>query len=78
MPHGPVQESTGGQGVHREVGSEGLEENHRVVIKGAIQRMNRSAKDGQWSSQHYDGEGAWVPVHRTKVCAGDTVGKKRL
>ena len=40
--------------------------------------MNRSAKDGQWLSQHYDGEGVWVPVHRTKVCAVDTVGKKRL
>jgi hypothetical protein len=39
------------------VRSEGLEENHRVVIKGAIPEMNRSAKDGQWSSLHYGGEG---------------------
>jgi hypothetical protein len=28
-------DSFGGQGVHREVGSEGLEENHRVVIDGS-------------------------------------------
>src|SRR5215471_11226604 len=37
--------------------------------------MNRSAKDGAGSSPHYGDEGAWVPLHRTKVCAGDTVGK---
>ena len=39
--------------------------------------MNRSAKDGEWSSPHYWGEGALVPPHRTKVCAGDTVEKRR-
>jgi hypothetical protein len=33
--------------------------------------MNRSAKDGQWSSPHYGGEGVRVPAHRTKVCADD-------
>src|SRR5467141_1998170 len=37
--------------------------------------MNRSAKDGAWSSPHYGDEGAWVPLRRTKVCAGDTVAK---
>jgi hypothetical protein len=37
--------------------------------------MNRSAEDGEWSSPHYGGEGTWVPPRRTKVCAGDTVGK---
>jgi len=30
-----MHESIGGQGAHREVGSEGLEENHRVVIEGS-------------------------------------------
>ncbi|HZA28707.1 MAG TPA: hypothetical protein VE735_03780 [Gammaproteobacteria bacterium] len=39
--------------------------------------MNRSAKDEEWSSPHYGGKGAWVPPRRTKVCAGDTVWKKR-
>ena len=37
--------------------------------------MNRSAKDGARSSPHYGDDGAWVPLRRTKVCAGDTVGK---
>jgi len=37
--------------------------------------MNRSAKDGEWSSPHYWGEGNWVPLRRTKVFAGDTAGK---
>jgi hypothetical protein len=29
------REATGGQGVHREVGSEGLEEKYRAVVEGA-------------------------------------------
>ena len=37
--------------------------------------MNRSAKDGARSSPHYGGEDIWVPLRRTKVFAGDTVGK---
>src|SRR4029450_7357159 len=37
--------------------------------------MNRSAEDGEWSSPQSGGEGTWVPPRRTKVCAGDTVGK---
>jgi len=40
--------------------------------------MNRSAQDGEWSSLHYEGEGAWVPPRRTTVCAGDTVGKTEV
>ena len=45
---------SGGQGAHREVGSERLEENHRVVINGSTSRaMNRSAKGGEWSSPQY-------------------------
>jgi hypothetical protein len=38
---------------YREAGSERLEENHRVVINGSNPEMNRSAKDGAWSSPHY-------------------------
>jgi hypothetical protein len=45
---------------------------------GAVPMMNRSAKDEEWSSLHYGGEGIWVPPHRTKVYAGDTVWKKRV
>ena len=48
---------TGGQGVHREVESEGHEEKYRAVIEGATPQMNRSAKDGTRSSLQYRGEG---------------------
>src|SRR3954465_11962692 len=37
--------------------------------------MNRSAEDGEWPSPHSGAEGTGVPPPRTKVCAGDTVGK---
>ncbi len=37
--------------------------------------MNRSAKDREWSSLHYGGEGVLVPLYRTKVFADDTTRK---
>src|SRR5258708_14418785 len=37
--------------------------------------MNRSAKDGAWSSPHYGDEGAWVPLRGTKVGGGGRVGE---
>ena len=37
--------------------------------------MNRSAKDREWSSLHYEGEGVLVPLYRTKVFADDTTRK---
>ena len=40
----------GGQGVHREVESEGHEEKYRAVIDGGHPAMNRSAKGGATSS----------------------------
>ena len=52
---------SGGQGVHREVESEGHEEKYRAVIEGATPLMNRSAKDGARSSLHYGGEGVSHP-----------------
>jgi hypothetical protein len=48
---------SGGQGVHREVESEGHEEKYRAVIEGATPKMNRSAKGGTRSSLQYRGEG---------------------
>ena len=33
--------------------------------------MNRSAKDREWSSLQYGGEGVLVPLYRTKVFADD-------
>lgn len=37
--------------------------------------MNWSAKDREWSSLHYGGEGKLVPLYRTKVFADDTTRK---
>ena len=37
--------------------------------------MNRSAKDREWSSLQYGGEGVLVPLYRTKVFADDTMRK---
>ena len=58
----------GGQGVHREVESEGFEEKYRAVIEGATPLMNRSAKDGARSSLHYGGEGALTHPSYQGVC----------
>ena len=52
--------TTGGQGVHREVESEGFEEKYRAVIKGAIPTMNRSTKGEVRSSLHYGDEGVLI------------------
>ena len=43
----------GGQGVHREMESEGHEEKYRAVIDGVTPKMNRSAKGGARSSLHF-------------------------
>jgi len=59
--------ATGGQGVHREVESEGLEEQYRAVIEGQPM-MNRSAKDGPRSSRHYGGEGVLIHPSNQGVC----------
>src|ERR1700752_2664792 len=58
----------GGQGVHREVESEGHEEKYRAVIEGATPKMNRSAKGGARSSLHYGGEGALIHPPHQGVC----------
>jgi hypothetical protein len=65
MPHRP--EKSGGQGVHREVESEGFEKKHRAVIKEKSM-MNRSAKDGARSSPHYGDEGALIHPSYQGVC----------
>jgi hypothetical protein len=46
----PILAVSGGQGVHREVESEGHEEKYRAVINGGDPEMNRSAKGGARSS----------------------------
>ena len=63
-----VHWTTGGQGVHREVESEGFEEKYRAVIEGATPLMNRSAKGGARSSLHYGGEGVLIHPPYQGVC----------
>ncbi len=62
------RKTTGGQGVHREVESEGLAEKYRAVIEGAAPAMNRSAKDGARSSWHYCSEGILTHPSHQGVC----------
>src|SRR6056297_1809380 len=63
-----VPETTGGQGVHREVESEGFAEKYRAVIEGATPLMNRSAKGEARSSLHDGGEGALIHSPHQGVC----------
>jgi hypothetical protein len=67
--------SSGGQGVRREAGSEGLAENCRAVVDGGDPETNRSAEGGARSSLLYGGEGVTHPPTRFKVIAGGTAGK---
>ena len=68
----------GGQGAHREVGSEGLEENHRVVIEGSDPKDEPVGQRWGMVAPALWGQRHMVPPHRTKVFAGDTVGKRRV
>jgi hypothetical protein len=60
------------------VESEGLEENHRVVIDGShpedepVGQRWAMVEPALWRRRRR------VPAHRTRVCAGDTVGKRRV
>ena len=63
-----VQETTGGQGAHREVESSGFAEKYRAVIEGATPLMNRSAKGEARSSLHYGGEGVLIHSPHQGVC----------
>jgi hypothetical protein len=58
----------GGQGVHREMESEGHEEKYRPVIEGAAPTMNRSTKGGARSSLQFGGEGVLIHPPHQGVC----------
>ena len=58
----------GGQGVHREVESEGYEEQSPGRNRGSDPMMNWSAKDGARSSPHYGGEGVSIHPSHQGVC----------
>ena len=70
----PPPAGSGGQGVHREVESEGHEEKYRAVIDGGHPEMNRSAKGGQGRACTMEAK-AFSFTHRTKVFADGTVRK---
>lgn len=67
-PEATSLQFSGGQGVHREVESEGHEEKYRAVIDGGRPEMNRSAKGGARSSLHYEGEGVLIHPPHQGVC----------
>ncbi len=70
----PLLQYLGGQGVHREVGSEGHEEKYRVVVEGAIRRRSGRPKVGQGRACTMEAK-AFSFTHHTKVFAHDTVRK---
>ena len=65
---------SGGQGVHREVESEGHEEKFRAVVNGVTQRRTGRPKVGQGRARTM-GAKAFSSTHRTKVFADGTVQK---
>jgi hypothetical protein len=69
---------SGGQGVHREVESEGHEEKYRAVIDGGCPKMNRSAKGGARSSLHYEGEGVLIHPPHQGVCGWHGTEEQRV
>ena len=69
---------SGGQGVHREVESEGHEEKYRAVIEGAAPTMNRSAKGGARSSLQYEGEGVLIHPPHQGVCGRHGTEEQRV
>lgn len=74
----PPLVGSGGQGVHREVESEGHEKKHRAVIKGRPM-MNRSAKGGDRSSLLHSGEGdSHSPHLHQGVCGRHGVEEERV
>ena len=68
------RKTTGGQGVHREVESEGFEEKYRAVVEGAIPGRTGRPKVGQGRACTMEAK-AFSSTHRTKVFAGGTVWK---
>ena len=69
---------SGGQGVHREVESEGHAEKDRAVIEGATPQMNWSAKGGTKVEPAVQRRRRHSFTRRTKVLADGTVRKNNL
>ncbi len=77
-PAATAPQHSGGQGVHREVESEGHEEKYRAVIEGATPKMNWSAKGGARSSLHYEGEGVLIHPPHQGVCGWHGTEEQRV
>jgi len=77
-PGATISQYSGGQGVHREVESEGLEEKYRAVINGGCPVMNRSAKGEARSSPHYRDEGDLIHSPHQGVCGRHGTEEKRV
>ena len=74
----PARGISGGQGVHRKVESEGLEEQYRAVIDGGDPDDEPVGQRwGQVESALSRRRRTHSP-HRTKVCAGGTVRKNSV
>ena len=63
---------------NREVESEGLEENHRVVIDGSDPKDEPVGQRWAMVEPALRRRRRRVAAHRTRVCAGDTGGKRRV
>ena len=73
MPRWPADKgNAGGQGVHREVGSEGHEEKQRAVVDKKDEPVGQrwgKVEPALWRRRRYS------CTHRTKVCADGTLRK---
>ena len=67
----------GGQGVHREMGSEGHEEKYRAVIDGETQDEPVGQRWAR-SSPHYRGEGVLIHPPHQGVCGRHGTEEQRV
>jgi hypothetical protein len=65
----PLSQYPGGQGVHREVESEGHEEKYRVVVEGAIRRRSGRPKVGQGRACTMEAKALLIHPPHQGVCA---------
>src|SRR5713101_4132576 len=67
-PEATNLQASGGQGVHREVESEGHEEKYRAVIDGGHPEDELVGQRWARSSLHYEGEGVLIHPPHQGVC----------
>src|SRR5271157_2047062 len=74
----PSQQLSGGQGVHREVESEGHEEKYRAVIDGGHPDDEPVGQRWDRSSLHYGGEGVLIHPPHQGVCGWHGTEEQRV